>query len=100
MNNRSTFDCTGLRHRLGGDILKIRGFGHSEDDWWVIADVRYDDTGTIHKSREIHPRMVVWSEDVEGSKANCEAVDKGIMDHLLEHGDWDKRGRWTANAVA
>ena len=95
MSNDSTFDCAGLETRFGSRLSRIHGIGHSKDDWWVTISLT-DDPKTKH---EYHPCYLVH-EDTDEAKANMNALSKGVMDHLTEHGSWNKRGRWTANEAA
>jgi len=75
-------------------ITKIHGFGHSEKDWWVIADVEWDD-GTTSEKRELHPIQV--SYDGDKGNTNHDVYSKSLMDYLLEHGEFSRKtGDWSS----
>ena len=76
-------------------IVRVDGFGHSENNWWIIAWIQFEDG--ISKTAQ-HPATVVH-EDTEEARANMDAIDKGMMDHLLEHGEFDRKtGNWKATS--
>ena len=95
MNNDSTLACDGIETRFGSRVHRIHGIGHDENDWWVTVSL----TDDPKIKRDYHPCYFVH-EDTDEAKANMNAISKAVMDHLAEHGGWDKRGRWFENPKA
>ena len=93
----SKYNTEGLFLR-GTDCLitSIYGFGHSKKNWWVIADVKWDDGKT--EKRDLHPIQVSYDGDI--GNTNHDAYTKALMDYLLEHGEFSRKtGDWEANDV-
>ncbi len=92
-----------LEHKHGGRIVKVDAVEHATDRgvayWFYRGDVEWRDGGKS-VGTEIPPWAICYDHSIPEAHAEYDTCSAALNGHLLEHGEWLERTKFTRDGRA